>query len=103
MTERDTRAREILLRTYWSSSGWRDPPVTEPEDLEYACAAGVMFEGTISKTHDEVVGEVVSTVREPTSSSISNNSQNMRTPGRPRTMFRYSVISSENLRRNRRP
>jgi hypothetical protein len=59
----DRKAVEILIRAYWSGAGWRDPPVIEPEDFEYARTAGVMFDGPVSKTHNEVVFDVVATVR----------------------------------------
>jgi hypothetical protein len=41
----DKKARRILFKTYWSSSGWKVPR-DEPDaaDLAYAKAAGVMFD-----------------------------------------------------------
>lgn len=59
MTDRlrdDARARDILFRTYWDSTGWRSPNDRRiaPSDLEYAKAAGYMFESK-SADHDEWV------------------------------------------------
>lgn len=49
----DAKALKILQSTYWSK-GWRDKPVTSPEDLAYAKAHGVMFE-PLKSTHDSAV------------------------------------------------
>ncbi|MBW3636526.1 MAG: hypothetical protein KY445_08695 [Armatimonadetes bacterium] len=50
----DPKARQILIDTYWTSMGWRDRPHLFKEDLQWAMAAGVMFE---PKTlfHNEMV------------------------------------------------
>ncbi len=48
----DLRARKILFDTYWTSAGWRPSPVTVPDDLEYATAAGYMFPARTAG-HDE--------------------------------------------------
>lgn len=46
----DKRAKNILLKTYWSSQGWKMKPKIEPEDFEYAKSKGLMFDSlTISK------------------------------------------------------
>jgi hypothetical protein len=50
---------QILLDTYWSSSGWRDGPAVAGEDLRYAVEAGLMFEAARKATHDEVVDGVL--------------------------------------------
>jgi hypothetical protein len=50
----DERALEILFTTYWSSSGWKKVYLTPPDDLEYAKAAGVMFESR-RIGHDQAV------------------------------------------------
>lgn len=49
----DARARTILLATYWSSAGWGHKPPS-PSDLEYAQAAGYMFEPRAGR-HDDWV------------------------------------------------
>jgi hypothetical protein len=52
----DARARDILFGTYWTSAGWRSAAdrTTDPSDLEYAKAAGYMFEPRAA-SHDEWV------------------------------------------------
>jgi hypothetical protein len=52
----DPRARRILFDTFWTSAGWRErrDQRTPPGDLEYAKAAGYMFD-PISADHDEWV------------------------------------------------
>jgi hypothetical protein len=54
----DARAVQILMDTYWTSSGWRDSPRTPSEDLRYAVEAGLMFEASRTATHDEIVASV---------------------------------------------
>jgi hypothetical protein len=44
----DKKAVGILLSTYWSSEGWREPPTTAPDDFAYARAAGLMFDSPVS-------------------------------------------------------
>jgi hypothetical protein len=52
----DARARQILFRTFWTSDGWRSDAerTIDPSDLEYAKAAGYMFEARAA-SHDEWV------------------------------------------------
>jgi hypothetical protein len=46
----DKRAKNILLKTYWSAQGWKGDYTTEPDDFEYAKSKGLMFDSlTISK------------------------------------------------------
>lgn len=55
--EPDKKAVQILKAHFWSSAGWRDelsPATSTDEDIEYAKAAGVMFE-PVSLDHDEAV------------------------------------------------
>ena len=40
----DAHARKILLKTFWSTSGWRREPEVSPEELAAAKAAGYMFD-----------------------------------------------------------
>lgn len=56
----DRRAKEILFRTYWSGSGWTDPRQrhTDPDDLAYAEARGLMFEPA-SFSHDECLAAIL--------------------------------------------
>jgi hypothetical protein len=54
MDSMDQRAIKILMDSYWTSAGWRDAPITSPEDLAYAKNAGVMFDA-IRVSHAEIV------------------------------------------------
>ena len=72
MTGHDKRAVDILLRTYWSSEGWREPPSTPADDLAYARAAGVMFEDPVSAKHDDVVAQVVKAAASVASGDAAN-------------------------------
>jgi hypothetical protein len=65
MTRRDPKAIRILTDAFWTNGGWR-PDATRsvpPEDFEYARARGVMFDGPVSMTHDELVGGVIDLAR----------------------------------------
>lgn len=55
----DEKAIGILLRTFWTSQGWREPPVTTREDFAYAKSRGVMFDAPLSLRHDDLVRDVV--------------------------------------------
>ncbi|MBS5111557.1 MAG: hypothetical protein KHZ15_02585 [Coprobacillus cateniformis] len=57
----DKKAKDILLKTYWSSSGWKNQPYTDPLDFEYAKAKGLMFD-PITITHDECIKRIVEIV-----------------------------------------
>jgi hypothetical protein len=63
----DTRARDILFGTYWTPAGWRAAGErnTNPSDLEYAKAAGYMFEARTAN-HDEWVRLAVDASRRVT-------------------------------------
>jgi len=39
----DKKAKQILFKTFWSSSGWTDNRETPKEDYEYAISKGMMF------------------------------------------------------------
>ena len=54
----DAKALKILLRTYWSASGWKESPEVSDADFEYAKAAGHMFD-PIERDHDQCVKWVV--------------------------------------------
>jgi len=69
---RDKKAVDILLSTYWSSEGWRDRPTTAPDDFAYAKAAGLMFERPVSRTHDDIVRQVVEAAAGLTPSDAAN-------------------------------
>lgn len=54
----DKKAKQILFQTYWSAKGWREKPVTTPDDFLYAKEKGMMFDPfTIS--HDDCVSQIV--------------------------------------------
>lgn len=40
----DKKAKDILFKTYWSSSGWKDNKSTDPSDFVYAKSKGLMFD-----------------------------------------------------------
>ncbi|WP_322924182.1 hypothetical protein [Paenibacillus campi] len=51
----DKKARQILSKTFWSSSGWKSgAPVFAGTDFEYARDEGVMFD-PITITYDELL------------------------------------------------
>jgi hypothetical protein len=50
----DKRSLKILFETYWKREGWRGDRATDPEDLDYAKRAGVMFD-PVRVDHDEVI------------------------------------------------
>lgn len=54
----DQAAVRTLLRTYWSSAGWRENRSTPSADLRQAIAAGVMFSEPRVVEHDELVADV---------------------------------------------
>jgi hypothetical protein len=56
----DPKARKILFDTFWTSAGWRDrrEQHTAPADLEYARAAGYMFEPRTA-SHDDWVAMAI--------------------------------------------
>jgi hypothetical protein len=56
----DARARKILFDTFWTSAGWRDTRnyVVPPDDLEYAKAAGYMFDSRAG-SHDDWVARAI--------------------------------------------
>ncbi|MFM9279699.1 hypothetical protein [Paenibacillus jiagnxiensis] len=51
----DTKAKKILMQTFWSSTGWKSGGFTCPdEDFAYAKSKGLMFD-YLTMTHDECV------------------------------------------------
>jgi hypothetical protein len=99
MAEPDGRAVGILLRAYWSCEGWREAPVAVPEDLAYAEAAGVMFDELVSKTHDELVGEVVEAVGNLTPEHVADGFLSSLTS---RRLELRSALGSRTAHRERR-
>ena len=69
----DKQALKILFDTYWSSAGWhRDRDrMTSPHDFEYAKQHGVMFD-PIVMSHDQVVNELISSVKLITKQQVAN-------------------------------
>lgn len=47
----------ILLKTYWSSNGWKDGTISE-EEFEIAKNEGVMFDYPDYATHDEAINKL---------------------------------------------
>ncbi|AZZ92320.1 hypothetical protein EUZ85_16935 [Hahella sp. KA22] len=56
----DKSSTNILIDTYWSSSGWNKSEPS-PEDFEYAKSKGVMFD-PVSMSHDEIVKNAVKAI-----------------------------------------
>jgi hypothetical protein len=56
-TVSDKRALKILFDTYWIRGGWRRERATDPQDLDYAKRAGVMFD-SVQVDHDDVIRRV---------------------------------------------
>lgn len=54
----DKKAKNILFKTYWGSSGWLSEQKTAPEDVAYAKSHGMMFD-PVTLTHDECLEKVV--------------------------------------------
>lgn len=52
----DKKALKILFKRFWSSDGWTDTYLTKKE-LDYAKAAGVMFEQR-KLSHDKVIQQI---------------------------------------------
>lgn len=53
----DTKARAILLDTYWSPTGWRTAPATSADDLAYATRAGYLFP-SVHVAHDDLADRI---------------------------------------------
>lgn len=54
----DKKAQQILIKTFWQSSGWKSgPKVFAGPDFEYARSQGVMFD-PITITYDELLNEL---------------------------------------------
>lgn len=54
----DKKARNILFKTYWDSSGWLSEHKTDPEDFVYARSQGVMFD-PVNVTHDDCLQTIL--------------------------------------------
>ncbi|WP_232699165.1 hypothetical protein [Brevibacillus daliensis] len=55
----DKKAKQILMKTFWSSQGWKDRPYNfSGTDFEYAKSKGLMFE-LFTISHDECVRKVI--------------------------------------------
>jgi hypothetical protein len=67
----DGHALKILFSTYWSPSGWKKTYATPPDDLEYAKAAGLMFEPR-PFSHDQMVDWAVSSRARASKAQVAN-------------------------------
>ncbi len=56
----DKKAKQILMKTFWSSAGWKDTRTITfaGEDFEYAKDKGLMFD-PVTMSHDECVLRIV--------------------------------------------
>lgn len=59
----DKRALDILLKSYWSSSGWKPDNETtpSPEDFEYAKSKGLMFD-PVDIDRDQGIAQLIELV-----------------------------------------
>lgn len=59
----DKKALEILLKSYWSPSGWKpdNERTPSPEELEYAKSKGLMFD-PVHLDHDQGIAQVIELV-----------------------------------------
>lgn len=65
----DKKAKTILMKTYWSGSGWKDEYTITSKDFAYAKEKGLMFD-TVSITHDECVKQIKAIVEKITPQQI---------------------------------
>lgn len=54
----DQKAKNILFKTYWSGTGWKNEYITTPEDFEYARDKGLMFDA-LTISHDDCVKQII--------------------------------------------
>lgn len=54
----DKKAKNILFKTYWGSSGWLSEQKTDPDDFAYARSRGLMFD-PVSLSHDECLEQML--------------------------------------------
>ncbi len=66
----DKKAKGILFKTYWSSSGWKDDKTTAPSDFAYAKEKGLMFD-PLSISHDDCVNRIIDIVNAITLDQVS--------------------------------
>ena len=66
----DKKAKGILFKTYWSSSGWKDDKTTAPSDFTYAKEKGLMFD-PLSISHDDCVNRIIDIVNAITLDQVS--------------------------------
>lgn len=57
----DKKAKDILFKTYWSSTGWNDGRYTDPNDFAYAKEKGLMFD-PLTISHDECIKRIIDIV-----------------------------------------
>lgn len=61
----DKKAKNILMKTYWSASGWKDEYTITPKDFTYAKEKGLMFDA-VSISHDKCVKQIKAIVEKIT-------------------------------------
>jgi hypothetical protein len=66
----DKKAKGILFKTYWSSSGWKDDKTTALSDFAYAKEKGLMFD-PLSISHDDCVNRIIDIVNAITLDQVS--------------------------------
>ena len=65
----DKKAKNILMKTYWSASGWKDEYTITPKDFTYAKEKGLMFDA-VSISHDKCVKQIKAIVEKITPQQI---------------------------------
>lgn len=71
MPEVDPRALKILLKTHWSSAGWREKGACSSDDFQYAKLAGLMFDD-VFLSHQDIVSQVAKTIGVVDRCSVAN-------------------------------
>lgn len=61
----DKKAKNILMKTYWSASGWKDEYTITSKDFAYAKEKGLMFD-RVSISHDECIKQIKTIVEKIT-------------------------------------
>lgn len=68
--ELDKRAVRILMRTFWSASGWKINGSIAPDDFAYAKSKGVMFD-PIRQSHDEAVQAAIGAAKKISKETVA--------------------------------
>ncbi len=67
----DQKAKDILFKTFWSTSGWTENRDIELEKFEYAKSKGLMFD-PIEISHDKIISSILDNFKETKKKEIVN-------------------------------